>query len=96
MISTSAPSSRQRSSFSADPAVTATRAPRCRATWMAWVPMPLPPPWISTSCPACRPAVITRFDHTVAATSGRPAAAARSIPSGTGSTWVAGTTTLSA
>ena len=38
------------------------------------VPMPEAPPWISTVCPARRPAVITRFDQTVQAASGRPAA----------------------
>ena len=32
--------------------------------------MPLAPPWTSSSWTARRPAVITRFDHTVHATSG--------------------------
>src|ERR1700739_3791541 len=89
----SAPSWRQNSSFSADPAVTATRAPSARATWIAWVPMPLAPPCISSSWPLLRWAVITRFDHTVQAPSGNPAASTRSTPSGIGITWPAGTAT---
>ena len=39
---------------------------------------------------------MTTFDHTVAATSGIPAAVTRSTPSGTGSSCAAGTTARSA
>ena len=34
--------------------VTATRAPSSRPTWVAMVPMPLDPPWTSSTSPACR------------------------------------------
>ena len=95
-MSTDAPRSRQRSNLYCEPAVTATDAPRARATWIACVPIPLPPPCISSNCPECRFAPITRFDHTVHATSGSAAAACTSRPSGTGSTCDAGTTTCSA
>ncbi len=58
------------------------------------VPIPELPPWISTVCRARRPAVITRLDHTVQVTSGRPAAVTRSTPAGTGSTCAAGAATF--
>ena len=77
-----APRSRQACRASGRDAVTATVAPSIRATWMAIVPIPELPPWISTVCRADSPAVITRFDHTVQVTSGRPAALTRSTPSG--------------
>jgi len=41
----SAPSSRQDAHFSALPAVVKTFEPKCLASWMAVVPMPLVPPW---------------------------------------------------
>src|ERR1700735_1107372 len=44
----SAPRARQASSFARDPAVTATPAPACLASWIAIVPMPLPPPRASS------------------------------------------------
>src|SRR5664279_1555274 len=57
------------------------------------VPIPEPPPWISTIWRERSPAVITRFDQTVHAASGSPAAWIRSTPAGTGRTWTAGTVT---
>ncbi len=39
-MATSAPSLRQASHFSAEPAVTMTRAPNALASWIAAVPMP--------------------------------------------------------
>jgi hypothetical protein len=70
----SAPSSLHTSSLAGEPAVTATRLPSARAIWMACVPIPLAPPWINTTWPADRSAVITKLDHTVHVTSGRAAA----------------------
>jgi len=46
LIRISAPSARQASSFSTDPAVTAMRAPIACASWIAIVPIPLDPPWM--------------------------------------------------
>ncbi len=92
----SAPRSEHTASFSAEPAVTATRVPKARASWMACVPMPLAPPWISSNAPGCSRAVIIRLDHTVHATSGRAAASTSPTPSGTGISWAAGTATNSA
>src|SRR6201998_2522624 len=51
---------------------------------------------MSSSWPLLRWAVSTRFDHTVHATSGNPAASMRSTPSGIGITCPAGTATYSA
>ena len=93
---TPAPSSRHRSNLAADPAVTATSAPSARTIWMAWVPIPLAPPCTKTSSPAASPAVMTRLDHTVQATSGSPAASCRLTPAGSGSTCAAGTATYCA
>ena len=71
----SAPSSRQKSSFvrraggDGHPGAQRPRdldARGCRCRWH--------PPWTNSSWPAARCAVITRFDHTVQATSGNPAA----------------------
>src|SRR5450759_1228541 len=91
-----APSSRQASSLYAVPAVTATRAPTARASWIAIVPIPLDPPWIRIVCPGCRLAVMNTLDHTVHATSGSAAASTSAMPFGTGSSWAAGTATCSA
>ncbi len=60
------------------------------------VPIPEEPPCTSSHWPARNPAVMTTLDHTVHTTSGSPAASTRSMPSGTGSTCVAGTATRSA
>ena len=49
-----------------------------RASWMAWVPMPLDPPWISSSSQGRRFAVRSRVHTTVHATSGSAAAVSRS------------------
>ena len=92
----SAPSSRQRCSRSGAPAVAATRAPSALATWMAWLPMPLLPPWIRNVSPAASRPAATMFDQTVQATSGSPPAVTRSTPAGMGSSWAAGTATCSA
>ena len=91
-----APSSRHTSSFSGDPAVTATRAPTSRPSWTAIVPIPEPPPWTSRTSPGWMFAVMKMFDQTVQATSGRAAASSRLTPAGTGSSWPAGTVTFSA
>ena len=92
----SAPSSAQRASFSVLPAVTATVAPTALASWIAIVPMPLEPPCTSSVSPGRRWAIMKTFDQTVQVTSGSAAAVTRSTPSGTGSSWPAGTATFSA
>ncbi len=92
----SAPSSAQRASFSGLPAVTATRAPTAFANWIAMVPIPLEPPWISTVSPGRKWEMRNTFDQTVAVTSGSAAATVSSTPSGTGRSWPTGTATFSA
>ena len=54
--------------------MTATRAPACLASWIAIVPMPLPPPWTSSVSPAASPAVRKTLEYTVQAVSGSAAA----------------------
>ena len=76
----SAPSARQASSLSAVPAVTATRAPSSRASWIAIVPMPLEPPWTSSTSPGRRPAAMKTLAHTVQVTSGSAAASTSPMP----------------
>ncbi len=93
---TSAPSSAQRASFSALPAVTSTRAPTAFASWIAIVPIPLAPPCSSTVSAGRRCATMNRLDHTVAVTSGSAAASSRLTPLGTGNSWPTGTATRSA
>src|SRR5699024_6804315 len=92
----SAPNSRTRVVAVSEPTVVSTLAPSSRASWIAVVPMPPVPPWISTVCPSPSPPSITRLDTTVAHTSTMPAASVRSMPSGTGSSWPSGTATTSA
>src|SRR5690606_3041028 len=92
---TSAPSAFRAACLPARAVVT-TRAPSAVASWIANVPMPLPPPCTSTVSPSLSLPKSTRLDQTVHATSGRPAASTRSTPRGTGSTWPAGATTRSA
>ena len=92
----SAPSSPHRSILAAEPAVAATVAPSARATWIAWLPIPLAPPCTRMISPGLSRAVSTRLDHTVQAASGRPAASAMLTPSGIGITWAAGTATYCA
>ena len=79
----------------AERAVTITFAPSAVPSWMAKVPMPLPPPCTSSVSPMRSRASCTTFDQTVQATSGRPAASIRSTAAGTGSNCPAGTATRS-
>ena len=89
----SAPRSVHSSNLAVEPAVAATVAPNARATWIAWVPMPLAPPWMRMTSLPRRCAVITRLDHTVQAASGRAAASGSVTPAGIGITCPAGTAT---
>ncbi len=82
--------------MAADPAVTMTRAPTWRASWIAIVPMPDDPPCTSSVSPGCRLAMRKTFDHTVQTTSGSAAASTSDTPSGTGSSCPEGTRTSSA
>ncbi len=95
-MTTSAPSSRQRASFCADPAVQATRAPKALPSWIAIVPIPLLPPCTSSVSPAASPAVWKTLAYTVHAVSGNAAASVTSTRAGTGSSCPAGTATCSA
>ncbi len=70
--------------MSSDPAVANTRAPHAAASWMAVVPMPLVPPWISTLSPALQRPRSNRLVHTVKNVSGMAAASTMLIPLGTG------------
>ena len=54
----SAPSLRQASALSCDPTVTITLAPNALASWIAMVPMPDEPPWISSVSPAFKRAAL--------------------------------------
>ena len=92
-MATSAPRLRQKSRFSAVPAVVNTRAPSWVASWIAKLPMPPAPPCTSSTSPGCSAATMNTIDHTVHATSGSAAAATRSTPSGTGISWPDGTAT---
>ena len=76
--------------------MTATVAPACLASWIAIVPMPLPPPWMSSVSPPARRALRKTLEYTVQAVSGSAAASISVMPSGTGSSWPAGTATRSA
>ena len=73
--------------------MTAIVAPgrRARTAWMAKVPMPLLPPWISTVSPSARAAGAEEVVVDGARHPGKPSAVISSIPSGTGITWPAGT-----
>jgi hypothetical protein len=53
-MATSAPSRRQASHLSSDPAVAMTVAPKALASWIAVVPMPEVPPWTRKVSPAAR------------------------------------------
>ena len=86
-MATSAPSSRQRASFSGDPAVQATRAPKALPSWIAIVPIPLLPPCTSSVSPLVSPASWKTLAYTVHAVSGNAAASVRPTPAGTGSSW---------
>ena len=52
------------------------------AIWIAVVPMPLAPPWISSVSPGLRRPISNTLFHTVSTVSGRPAASMK--PSGSG------------
>ncbi|MDT4886804.1 hypothetical protein FQZ97_1231990 [compost metagenome] len=56
------------------PVVVATKAPRCLASWMARVPTPPEPAWISTFWPFFNLAVSTRTCQAVSAARGMEAA----------------------
>ncbi len=77
----SAPRSRTNGVF-ALPAVVATVAPRCLASWIAMDPTPPAPPWISTFWPGCSRPRSTSACHAVSATSGSDAAASMSTEAG--------------
>ena len=83
-MASSAPSRSQAAHFSAEPAVANTRAPNARANWIAVVPMPLDPPWISTDSPDVRWARSKTLLHTVKKVSGSAAALTKLMPAGTG------------
>jgi len=76
--------------------VTITFEPRECASCTAIVPIPPPPPCTRTVSSGRSPAIMNKFDHTVAATSGSAPAVTRSMPLGTGISWPAGTSTFSA
>jgi len=59
--------------------------PRATHNWIAAVPMPDVPPWISTLSPAFSRAVSIRLVHTVKCTSGKAAASVTLTPFGIGS-----------
>ena len=74
----------------------ATLAPKALPSWIAIVPIPLPPPCTSSVSPAVSRASWNTLEYTVHAVSGNAAAAVTSTPAGTGRTCPAGTTTCSA
>ena len=74
-MTTSAPRSRTQSTL-AVLVVVATYAPRCLASWIAIVPTPPEPAWMSTFWPGCTSAFSTSACHAVSATSGSDAASA--------------------
>src|SRR5260370_15659602 len=92
----SAPSLRHASSFSADPAVTATVAPKCLPSWIAIVPIPLDPPCTRNVSPAASRAAMKTLEYTVQTTSGSAAASVRDRDEGTGSSCPAGAATSDA
>ena len=60
--------------FSSEPTVVMTRAPKAVASWIAVVPMPEEPPWISTVSPAFKPPRSNTLCQTVKKVSGMAAA----------------------
>ena len=74
----------------------ATLAPKALPSWIAIVPMPLPPPCTSSVSAAVSRASMKTLAYTVHAVSGNAVATVTSTRSGTGSTCPAGTTTCSA
>ncbi len=70
----SAPSLRQASHLSSEPAVTITRAPNCLPSWIAVVPMPDEPPCTSNVSPAFKPPRSNTLCQTVKKVSGIAAA----------------------
>jgi len=65
--------------------VAITRAPNALASWIAAVPMPEEPPWISKVSPAFNRPRSKALCHTVKKVSGMAAAAISVSPAGTGS-----------
>ena len=92
----SSPSGFSRSSFSSLEAVEITVAPACFASWIAAIPTPPAPAWMSTVCPSSRFAAVNRHSCAVPNATGMHAAAAGSSPSGTRQVMIAGTTRFSA
>ncbi|MNN55611.1 hypothetical protein D3C81_1704970 [compost metagenome] len=89
MIARSAPSCSQALHFSSLPAVTKTLKPSALAIWMAVVPMPLEPPWISSVSSLPRGPLPSRprsntLLQTVKKVSGSAAASISDKPAGTG------------
>jgi hypothetical protein len=66
------------------------------ASWIAVVPMPLEPPWISSVSPGRSRPRSNTFDHTVKKVSGRHAASMSDRAAGDGRHWPAGATQSSA
>ncbi len=81
---TSAPSSRHRSRFASLDAVAMIRpAPQRLASWIATVPTPPAPAWITTDSPACRCVDVRSRCHAVAPWTRVVSASASLTPSGT-------------
>ena len=78
------------------PTVANTREPRTLASWMAVVPIPLVPPWISRVSPGCSRALSKTLLQTVKKVSGSAAACCRFSPPGMGRHWGAGAVQYSA
>ncbi len=80
-MTSSAPSPRTQSTLVVL-VVVATCAPRCLASWIAIVPTPPEPAWMSTFWPGRTFAFSTSACHAVSATSGSAAASAIVSPAG--------------
>ena len=72
-------------------AVAITVAPAFFASWIAAMPTPPAPAWISTVCPAFNPPALNRQSCAVANATGTQAASAVASPSGMAQTIAAGT-----
>ena len=78
----SSPSSPSRSSRESLEAVASTRAPARLASWMAAMPTPLAPAWISAVSPACRRPNSNRQSSAVPKGTGTQAASSVVTPVG--------------
>ena len=88
---TSAPRSRTAWAFRSVRTVPIGRAPSSRDTWIAAVPTPPRAARTSITSPSARRVRRASDCHAVRNTSGTAAASTRSMPSGTGISWPAGT-----